>query len=44
VCELTPGELRADFRFVSTVAQPEADVETGASWVVQAGDPTPRPA
>jgi alkaline phosphatase D len=40
---LTGDELRADFRYVSTTAAPEAEVATGASWVVTAGDPVPRP-
>jgi alkaline phosphatase D len=44
VCTVSPDELRAEFRYVSTVTEPEADVETGATWVIQEGDPTPRPA
>jgi alkaline phosphatase D len=43
VCEVTEDEWRADFRYVSTTAAPQAEVETGATWVVTAGDPTPRP-
>ncbi|MFO7279140.1 MAG: alkaline phosphatase D family protein [Thermoanaerobacterales bacterium] len=44
VCELTPEELTASFRYVSTTAAPEATIETGARWVVRAGDPEPQPA
>ncbi|MGH9260144.1 MAG: alkaline phosphatase D family protein, partial [Acidimicrobiales bacterium] len=44
VCELTPAALRADFRYVSTTVSPQAEVSTGATWVVNAGDPEPRPA
>jgi len=44
VCELTADELRAEFRYVDTVDEIESAIETGATWVVQAGDPTPRPA
>lgn len=44
VCELTPAALRADFRYVSTTVSPQAEVSTGATWVVTAGDPEPRPA
>jgi alkaline phosphatase D len=41
VCEVTPDEVRADFRYVSTVTEEGADVETGATWVVRDGDPEP---
>jgi alkaline phosphatase D len=44
VCEVTAGEIRAEYRYVSTTAEPEAEVETGATWVVSAGDPVPRSA
>ncbi len=44
VVELTPGDLRADYRYVSTTAEPEAEVSTGASWRVRAGDPVPEQA
>ncbi len=44
VCEVSEDEWRADFRYVSTTAGPEATVETGASWVIGAGDPVPQPA
>jgi alkaline phosphatase D len=40
---VTADELRADFRYVSTTATPEAEVATGASWVITEGDPVPRP-
>jgi len=42
VCELTADELRAEYRLVSTTAEPRADIETGSTWVVTDGDPTPR--
>jgi alkaline phosphatase D len=41
VCEVTEDEVRADFRYVSTVTEEGADVETGATWVVRDGDPEP---
>ncbi|MGH9211029.1 MAG: alkaline phosphatase D family protein [Acidimicrobiales bacterium] len=44
VCDVSPGELRAEFRYVSTVEQPEAEIETGATWLVTDGDPQPREA
>jgi alkaline phosphatase D len=44
VVELTPDELRADYRYVSTTAEPRAALSTGASWRVRAGDPVPEPA
>jgi alkaline phosphatase D len=44
VVELTPDELRADYRYVSTTAEPRAERSTGASWRVRAGDPVPEPA
>jgi alkaline phosphatase D len=40
---VSEDELRADFRYVSTTAGPQAEVETGATWVITAGDPVPRP-
>jgi alkaline phosphatase D len=40
---VTEDQLRADFRYVSTTAGPQAEVATGATWVVDAGDPVPRP-
>jgi len=43
VCEVTPDALEAAFRYVSTTTAPEAEVSTGARWVVTAGDPEPRP-
>jgi alkaline phosphatase D len=42
MCDVTEDEWRADFRYVSTTLAPQAEVETGATWVVTAGDPTPR--
>ncbi|HLT70682.1 MAG TPA: alkaline phosphatase D family protein [Acidimicrobiales bacterium] len=44
VCEVTPAALTASFRYVATTAEPGAAIETGARWVVRAGDPEPRPA
>jgi alkaline phosphatase D len=41
VCQVSPGELRAEFRYVSTVTEPEAEITTGAAWLVRDGDPTP---
>jgi alkaline phosphatase D len=44
VVEVTPDELRADYRYVSTTAEPTAELSTGASWRVRAGNPVPQPA
>ena len=44
VVEVTPDELRADHRHVSTTAEPTAELSTGASWRVGASDPVPQPA
>jgi alkaline phosphatase D len=41
VCTVTPDDLRAEFRYVSTVESAEADIETGATWRIREGDPTP---
>jgi alkaline phosphatase D len=41
VCEVTEDEVRADFRYVSTVTEERADIETGATWVVRDGNPEP---
>ena len=38
-CTVTPEKWRTDYRVVSTVEEPEADVETRASFVTEAGDP-----
>ncbi|MEX0665345.1 MAG: alkaline phosphatase D family protein [Acidimicrobiia bacterium] len=38
-CTLNADEWRADQRYVSTIAAPEATVETGASFVIEAGRP-----
>ena len=43
VVELTPDGLRADYRYVSTTAEPQAELSTGASWRVRAGNPVPEP-
>ncbi len=42
LCEVTPEALEASFRYVATTATPQAAVETGARWVITAGDPRPR--
>jgi alkaline phosphatase D len=44
LCEVTPGQWRADFRIVDTLADPSSTVRTAASWVVDAGTPGVRPA
>lgn len=44
VCEVTPDELRADYRVVESVAVPESPISTSSSWVVEAGTPGARPA
>jgi hypothetical protein len=36
VVEVTPDGLRADYRYVSTTAEPQAELSTGASWRVVA--------
>ena len=41
--EITRDAWRVDLRFVSTVTQPTASVSTGASFVVEDGDPVPQP-
>ena len=38
-CELTRDALHADFRYVSSIADPTASIETGASFVIEAGHP-----
>ncbi len=43
-CTFEKGQLQADHRFVSTTQAPEATVETGASFVVEAGRPGAQPA
>jgi alkaline phosphatase D len=42
--EATPERWRADLRAVSTVARPEAEARTLASWVVESGRPGAQPA
>jgi alkaline phosphatase D len=44
LCEVTPGQWRADFRIVDTLTDPSSTVRTAASWVVDAGTPGVRPA
>jgi alkaline phosphatase D len=44
VCEVTPGAVEATFRYVSTTAEPRAEMAGGPRWIVRAGDPRPRPA
>jgi alkaline phosphatase D len=41
VCEVTEDEVRADFRYVSTVTEERSDIETGATWTVRDGTPEP---
>lgn len=41
---VTRDEWRADFRFVSTTAEPTASVATGISFVVEDGNPEPQEA
>jgi alkaline phosphatase D len=41
VCEVSEDELRADFRYVSTVTEERTDIETGATWLVRDGAPEP---
>jgi alkaline phosphatase D len=43
-CEVTPTEVRADYRYVSSTSDPGAGIETGSSWIVDEGRPGPRPA
>jgi alkaline phosphatase D len=38
-CELTHDALHADFRYVSSIVEPTASVQTGASFVVEADHP-----
>jgi alkaline phosphatase D len=42
--EVTRDEWRADFRFVETVLEEVSDTSTGASFVVERGNPAPQPA
>ena len=42
--DATPDELKAQYRAVSTVDEPTADVRTISSWVVQDGKPGPQEA
>jgi alkaline phosphatase D len=44
VCEMTPDELRAEFRMVSTATEPGGDIATDAVWAIADGDPTPHEA
>ena len=39
-CTLDAKEWRSDYRYVSTTKQPEATIETGASFVVNDGSNT----
>ena len=43
LCEVTPDRFRADYRFVSTTAEPKATVSTASSWQIAAGTPGVRP-
>jgi alkaline phosphatase D len=42
-CEITPSEVRADYRYISSHIDPDASVETGSSWTIEAGRPGARP-
>ena len=42
--DATRAQLRADFRYVSTTQQPQAEPVTGTSWVVESGKPGAQPA
>jgi alkaline phosphatase D len=43
LCQASPTDFRADFRYVSSITDPDATIETGSSWVVDEGRPGPRP-
>lgn len=43
-CEVTRSELRADYRYVTTTQQPQAEPLVGTSWVVESGTPGAQPA
>ncbi len=43
VCTVERERWTADFRYVSDVADPDATIETGASFVIEAGRPGARP-
>jgi hypothetical protein len=38
-CDVTRSQLRADFRYVTTIQQPQAEPMAGTSWVVESGKP-----
>jgi alkaline phosphatase D len=44
VIDVTPEALTADFRAVATTLEPESDIDTAHSWVVEDGEPGARPA
>ena len=37
VVDLTPSRVQADFRYVTSALEPDADIETASSWVIDAG-------
>jgi alkaline phosphatase D len=43
-CEATRSQLRADYRYVTTTQQPQAEPMAGTSWVVESGKPGARQA
>jgi alkaline phosphatase D len=43
-CELTPAQWRTDYRTVPFTDKPGAPLNTRASFVIEAGDPTLKPA
>jgi alkaline phosphatase D len=42
--EATRPQLRAEFRYVTTIQQPQSEPMTGTSWVVESGKPGAQPA
>jgi phosphodiesterase/alkaline phosphatase D-like protein len=42
--DATRAQLRAEFRYVTTVQQPQAQPMAGTSWVVESGKPGPQQA
>lgn len=44
VIDLTPARLLADYRYVTSIVDPNAAIATGSSWQVDNGSPGARPA
>jgi alkaline phosphatase D len=38
-CELSPAQLKADYRVLDYVSQPDSPISTRASFVIQSGNP-----